>query len=150
VLAYEAESQIESGSCEFREPPAPSWLDRPNHRDMGDHGGMALVALADTPLASRFCSWPGRSGRRYIFSVYLSSECPAFCDAILLAAVRDDTGRRRALSIVETGPFPEPVLLRVQRDSRDYGSRLEFHLHLLAPSAAKRQSALADLTGGSA
>jgi hypothetical protein len=149
MLAYEAESQVGSGSFSFREQPAQSWFEPPNLRPGVERDGMALAALADTPLASRFCSWPGLSGRRYIFSVYPSSDCPAFCHAILLAAVRDDTGRRRAFSIVETGPFPEPVLLRVQRDLRDYGSGLEFHLHLLASSAAKRRSTLTDLTGRS-
>ena len=106
---------------------------------------MTLAALADTPLASRFCSWPGLSGRKYIFSVYSWSGCPAFCHAILLAAVRDDAGRRRPLSVSDTGAFPEPVLLRARRDRGVYGERLEFHMHLLAPSAAERDSVLADL-----
>src|SRR5215469_669556 len=65
--------------------------------------GAALAALAGTPISSRFCSWIGLSGRRYVFSVYPGSECPAFCDAVLLAAIRDMTGERRAVLVRDTG-----------------------------------------------
>jgi hypothetical protein len=84
-------------------------------------------------------------GENTFFSVYSWSECPAFCHAVLFAAVRDDTGRRRALSVSHTGAFPEPVLLRARRDLGVYGARLEFHMHLLASSAAERDSVLTDL-----
>ena len=109
----------------------------------GDEGGLA--ALADTSLASRFCTWKGRSGRRYVFSVYSDPGCPAFRDALLLAVVRDRDGRRRAISICDTGPFPELVVSQVERDARELGAGLEFHLHLLARSRAERSAALVDL-----
>jgi hypothetical protein len=105
----------------------------------------ALSALAGTPLAERFCSWAGLSGRRYVFSVYPATECPAFCDAVLLAAVRGDAGRLRVVSVRDTGAFPEPVLARAERELRAFGASLEFHLHLLASSPAERASAVADL-----
>jgi hypothetical protein len=147
MLAHEVGSQIAEGLRAFSEPAAPSWLESPGHPSGVERDAMTLAALADTPLASRFCLWPGFSGRKYIFSVYSWSECPAFCHALLLAAVRDDTGRRRALSVSDTGAFPEPVLLRAQRDLGVYGARLEFHMHLLASSAAERDSVLTDLVG---
>ena len=130
------------------EPAAVAWLDPPNRE--GGHGCAGLECLADTPLASRFCFWRGASGRRYIFSVYSASECPAFRDAILIAAVRDDLGRRRAVAVWEAGLFPEPVLARAIRDLRGYGARLEFHLHLLTSAGANRDAALADLVGEAA
>ena len=150
MLVCEGESRIAEGFRAFSEPPAPTRLEPRRYSHGAERGGMKLVALADTPLASRFCSWPGLSGRRYIFSVYPWSECPPFCHAVLLAAVRDDAGRRRALSVFDTGAFPEPALLRAGRDLGVYGARLEFHLHLLASSAAERESVLADLAVHSA
>lgn len=107
--------------------------------------GRGLAALADTALASRFCTWKGRSGRRYVFSVYPGPRCPAFRDALLLAAVRDNDGRRRAISICDTGPFPEVAVSRFERHARDFGAGLEFHLHLLARSLAERSAAILDL-----
>src|SRR5580658_3801617 len=115
-------------------------------RDQADRaGGSRLAALAGTPLAPRFCSWSGLSGRRYVFSVYPASDCPAFCDAVLLTAVLDDAGRLRVLSVCDTGAFPEPVVARAERELRAYGPGLEFHLHLLASSRADRAAAVADL-----
>ena len=97
------------------------------------------------PISSRFCSWVGLSGRRYVFSVYPASECPAFRDAVLLAAVRDMTGQRRVVSVRETGPFPEPVVEKAQRELQAFGPGLEFHLHLLATSPVERAATVADL-----
>jgi len=145
VLAYGTQSHIGPATQAFSDPPAPAWFESPVCSFGRDCETMGLAALADTPLASRFCAWPGISGRRYVFSVYPSSECPAFCDAVLLAVVRDEMGRRRVVSIVETGRFPEPVLLRAGRDFRAHAAKLEFHMHLLAASAADRAAALADL-----
>ena len=78
-------------------------------------------------------------------SVYPALECPAFRDAVLLAAVRDMTGQRRVVSVHETGAFPEPVVAQVQHELRAFGPGLEFHLHLLAASPAERAATLADL-----
>ncbi len=145
MLAYGTESDIGLATQAFSEPPASTWFEWPVHSVGRDCEAMGLAALADTPLASRFCAWPGISRRRYVFSVYPSSECPAFCDAVLLTVVRDEIGRRRVVSIVDTGRFPEPVLLRAKRDLRAYAAKLEFHMHLLAASAAGREAALSYL-----
>ena len=110
-----------------------------------DRRGSSLAALEGMPISSRFCSWVGLSGQRYVFSVYPASECPAFRDAILLAAIRDMTGQRRVISVRETGPFPEPVVEKAQRELRAFGPGLEFHLHLLATSPAERAVTVADL-----
>jgi hypothetical protein len=143
MLANEVGSQTAEGFRAFSEPNAPAWLESPRRRSGLERDATALAALADTPLASRFCSWPGLSGRKYIFSIYSWAECPAFCHAVLLAAVRDDSGQRRALSVFDTGAFPEPVLLRARRDLDAYGARL------LASCAAERDCVLADLELGS-
>ena len=113
--------------------------------DLPDRTGSPLAALAGTPISSRFCSWIGSSGRRYVFSVYPAFECPAFRDAVLLAAVRDMTGQRRAILVFDTGAFPEPFVAKAQRELKAFGPGVELHLHLLATSAAERGAMLADL-----
>ena len=124
--------------------PAPPWSAALNDR-ADETRGSALAALAGTPFASRFFSWAGLSGRRYVFSVYPAPTCPAYCDAIMLAAVRDASGRRRVISVHDTGAFPEPVVARAEREHRAFGSRLEFHLYLLASSPEEREATVADL-----
>ena len=126
------------------ELPASCWT-----AAMSDHQnqkrGSSLAALDGMPISSRFCSWIGLSGRRYVFSVYSSGECLAFRDAILLAAVRDMTGQRRIVSVRETGSFPEPVVAEIQRELRAFGPGLEFHLHLRATSPKERAAIVGDL-----
>jgi hypothetical protein len=126
------------------EPPPPPWIS--SSGEGTDHrGGGALAALAGMPFSARFYSWTGLSGRRYVFSVYAASTCPAFCHAVLLAAVRDGPGRPRVVSVRDTGAFPEPVVARAQREYRGFGPGLEFHLHLLPSSPAARAATIADL-----
>jgi hypothetical protein len=127
------------------ESPAVAWF-APMSDRRDDRRGSSLAALEGMPISSRFCSWVGLSGQRYVFSVYPASECPAFRDAILLAAVRDMTGQRRVVSVRETGPFPEPVVEKAQRELRAFGPGLEFHLHLLTTAPAERAATVADLS----
>jgi hypothetical protein len=124
--------------------PAVSWT-APMSDRRGDRSGSSLAALEGMPISSRFCSWVGLSGRRYVFSVYPASECPAFRDAVLLAVVRDMTGQRRVVSVRETGPFPEPVVEKAQGELQAFAPGLEFHLHLLTTSPLERAATLADL-----
>ena len=124
------------------EPPSLAWIAPTNEGT--NRIASSLVALAGTPLASRFCSWRGVSGRRYVFSVYPASECPAFRNAVLLAALSDEAGRRRMVFVCGTGAFPEPIIARTERELSVFGGSLEFHLHLLASSPAERDAMLAD------
>jgi len=121
-------------------------LDRRDERSSGQKQRLlAGCARGHADLSSRFCSWVGLSGQRYVFSVYPASECPAFRDAVLLTVVRDMRGHRRVISVRETGPFPEPVVEKAQRELRAFGAGLEFHLHFLATSPAERAVTVADL-----
>ncbi|MGB7976874.1 MAG: hypothetical protein WCF81_21560 [Roseiarcus sp.] len=126
------------------ESPAAGWTAAMSDRQ-DDRRGSSLAALEGMPISSRFCSWIGLSGRRYVFSVYPASECPAFRDSVLLTVVRDMTGRRRVMSVRETGLFPEPVVEKAQREFRAFGPGVEFHLHLLATSPTERAATVADL-----
>jgi hypothetical protein len=129
------------------ESPATGWTVSMSERQ-DQKRGSSLAALDGMPISSRFCSWVGLSGQRYVFSVYSPFECPAFRDAILLAAVRDMTGQRRIVSVRETGAFPEPVVAEIQRELRVFGPGIEFHLHLLARSPTERAAIVADLAIG--
>lgn len=104
-----------------------------------------LAALEDEPLSPRFCAWRGASGRRYIASVYPAGVCPAYCDAALIAVSLGRDGRRRIVALADTGPFPEPVVARLAKTLAAATEQLEFHLHLLAETAAERRAALDDL-----
>jgi hypothetical protein len=142
TLAYENETL--DRACGVSEWPAVDWT-APMSDRQDSRRGSSLAALDGMPISSRFCSWVGLSGRRYVFSVYPASECPAFRDAVLLAVIRDMTGQRRVVSVRETGAFPEPVVAKVQRELRAFGPGLEFHLHLLATSPLERAATVADL-----
>jgi hypothetical protein len=138
VLPWPAEAPALNGD---RRPEAAP----PTAAGLVETGGEALAALGDEALAPRFRSWRGASGRRYIVSVYDADACPAYCDAVLIAAAVDPNGRRRALALADTGVFPEPLIARVRRSLSEAAGRLEFHLHLLAASPVERRAALDDL-----
>lgn len=142
TLIYENETIDEP--LRASDSPAAAWGAPMSGRNDKARGA-ALAALAGTPISSRFCSWIGLSGRRYVFSVYLGSGCPAFREAVLMAVVRDMTGQRRAILVRETGAFPEPVVAETQGQLRAFGAGLELHLHLLAGSPAERAATVADL-----
>jgi hypothetical protein len=142
TLTYENEPIAEP--CRVSDSPAAAWV-APMSSRQDKTQGAALAALAGTPISSRFCSWIGLSGRRYVFSVYPASKCPAFREAVLMAVIRDMTGQRRAVLVCETGAFPDPVVAKTQCRLRAFGAGLEFHLHLLAGSPAERSATVADL-----
>jgi hypothetical protein len=129
-------------------PEADRWPEPapPTAALLTETDGEPLAALAGEALAPRFRSWRGASGRRYIVSVYDADACPAYCDAVLIAAAVDADGRRRPLALADTGVFPEPVLARARRSLSQIAERVEFHLHLLAASSAQRRAALDDLS----
>ena len=106
----------------------------------------AFSGLSGDALATRFLSWEGLSGKGYVFTVYTAADCPAFCDAVVIAAGRDETGRRRVLDLFDTGPFPEPALDRARGDLGRKREPLEFHVHLLSRSPTERRATLADLS----
>ena len=103
-----------------------------------------LTVLAGDALDGRFRCWRGRSGRRYVFSVYNSISCPAYEHAVLMVAATTPDGERRILSIVETGCFPDIALAKAAATTSGDGA-LEFHIHLLARSPAERSKLIGDL-----
>ena len=144
TLAYEDGASTGDWASAVLEEAAAPWIAPVSKRD-GRIRDSSLAALAGTPIAARFCSWMGLSGRRYVFSVYPAADCPAFRDAILLAVIRDIVGQRRVVSVWETGAFPEPVVAKARHELRPFGPGVEFHLHLLTTSSSERRATVADL-----
>ena len=144
MLAYENGASTIDWTSGVSEGAAAPWIAPVSNRH-GKIRNSSLAALAGTSISSRFCSWIGLSGRRYIFSVYQAADCPAFRDAILLAVVRDIMGQRRVVSVSETGAFPEPVLAKAQRELSAFGPGVEFHLHLVTNSTGGHAATIADL-----
>lgn len=91
----------------------------------------------------RFTAWRGRSGRRYVASVFAVGDQHAlgFTDAVLLAVSAD----RRILAARDSGPFGiEAALTRWQQAVAQAGAS-EIHVHLLAEDGISRRAALLDL-----
>jgi hypothetical protein len=144
TLAYENGASTADWASDVSEGTAAPWIAPVSNRH-GKIRDSSLAALAGTSISSRFCSWIGLSGRRYIFSVYQAADCPAFRDAVLLAVIRDIMGQRRVVSVWETGAFPEPVLAKAQHELSAFGAGVEFHLHLVTNATGGHAATIADL-----
>jgi hypothetical protein len=91
----------------------------------------------------RFTAWRGRSGRRYVASVFAAEDSHAlgFTDAVLIAV----SPERRIVAARDSGPFGiEAALGRWQRAVTAAGA-CEIHVHLLAEDGMSRRAALLDL-----
>jgi hypothetical protein len=121
-------------------PAGPSELAARNRRS---DASAPLSALAGEALGSRFRSWRGSSGRRYVFSVYDAQTCPAYENALMIVAEATAEGGRRLISIGDTGCLPDLALAKARRVGA--GAGLEFHVHLLARSRVERIAAISDL-----
>lgn len=89
----------------------------------------------------------GRSGRRYVVSVYpLAEACDAaHVDAVLIAVRRDADGARHVVGLRESGAFaPAGFDASWFGLMRGLGAD-ELHVHLLATSPQDRAAALRDL-----
>lgn len=107
-------------------------------------------AAREMPLRStaglaerRFTAWRGRSGRRYVASVFAITDDHAlgFTDAVLLAV----SGDRRIIAARDSGPFGIEAALTRWRRSVAMAGASEIHVHLLAEDGLTRRAALLDL-----
>ena len=110
-----------------------------------------LEALYGSQLGRKFQAWSGKSGRRYVCSVFSAGDAAAmeaarsYDSAVILAIRCDVSGVKTLVGMGETGHFPDLFW---------YGSAMaallaqgveEFHVHLMAETPAARQSVLQDL-----
>ncbi|CAN7550120.1 hypothetical protein LJR090_004641 [Bosea sp. LjRoot90] len=91
----------------------------------------------------RFTAWRGRSGRRYVASVFAVQDGHAlgFSDVVLLAVSPD----RKIVAARDSGPFGIDAALTRWRDAVAMAGASEIHVHLLAEDSASRRAALCDL-----
>lgn len=91
----------------------------------------------------RFTAWRGRSGRRYVASVFAVHDDAAlgFIDGVVLAVTPD----RRIIAARDSGPFGVESALTRWRDAAMGAGATEIHVHLLADGALERRRALTDL-----
>ena len=134
--------------------PGRSLFDRPQRdlfaRDLTTEQPAVSASACEMPMRSaaalgerRFTAWRGRSGRRYVASVFATADDHAlgFTDAVLLAVSAD----RRILAARESGPFGVEAALRRWQRSVAAAGATEIHVHLLAEDGISRRAALLDL-----
>jgi hypothetical protein len=108
-----------------------------------DHTGLALpeprfeslAAARDAGVVTPFRAWRGRSGRRYVVSVYRPEALQAQDGAVLIAVRREAGGRRRIVAVGIDGVQPS-------------SGADEIHVHLLAGTDIARAAVAADLLDG--
>lgn len=91
-------------------------------------------------------AWRGRSGRRYVVSVYPMTAMwqEAHLDAVLIAVARDGEARR-IVGVRDSSPLsPEGFDGAWFGQMRACGA-VELHVHLLATSAGERAAVARDL-----
>ena len=99
----------------------------------------ALDSVTPAGLEGRFHAWRGRSGRRYVVSVYPAGAAPDYAGAVVLA-VRRRGAERTVLAVAAVEPgMPAPAFPPGEVD--------ELHFHLLAPDAKARATVADDLGG---
>ncbi|MCW2274077.1 hypothetical protein GJ654_06540 [Rhodoblastus acidophilus] len=103
-----------------------------------------LAALRATVLESLFCSWSGRSGRRYICSIHPITEEPAFdCGRAVVAAVRPSFSGAAIAFVFLPRTDGDDFPLWARR-ARSCGASA-FHVHLLAETEGDRAATASDL-----
>jgi hypothetical protein len=106
----------------------------------------ALAVAREAGALLPLRAWRGRSGRRYVVSVYPLDEAgDGYAGALLLAVARDDEGRRHLVAARESGAAAVSGYNgQWLSAARERGAN-ELHIHLLAASHSARRSTLDDL-----
>ena len=109
---------------------------------------MPLGAIADGGPGLALRAWRGRSGKRYVVSVYDLDEADSdYSGALLLAVSRDADGRRRLMEARESSDLAFTGYNgRWLAAMRDRGAN-ELHVHLLAANHEARRRMMMDLGG---
>jgi hypothetical protein len=143
--------------------PRRSYLSRPRYLDAERVKGprcrsasvkanAPLDCLSGGALASRFHAWLGRSGRRYVCSVFPvdlddpSAGLPELDGAVVIAVGFDRRRERFPIAIFEISAADAPLSFgRAARDAALAAGIREWHIHLLAESDAARRAVIFDL-----
>ena len=111
-----------------------------------------LYGLAGSSVAERFRAWTGRSGRRYVFSVFpLDPAAPAVDTipveggSVVIGVERLPDGTRRAIFFAESGATPDAFFRGDLVEGLRSRGAAELHIHLTTGDAAMRNVIVADL-----
>jgi hypothetical protein len=116
-----------------------------------DASNKSLASLAGGDLAERFHSWRGRSGRRYICSVFRvehhseNAGLPDFEAAIVLAVKTDVAGNRQVVGFCQCEHGFGPVARRTFASAAIAAGAQQWHVHLLTADPQKRRAAIEDI-----
>jgi hypothetical protein len=111
----------------------------------------ALASLAGGDLAERFHSWRGRSGRRYICSVFRvehhseDSGLPDFEAAVVIAVKTDIAGNRQVVGFCQCEHGFGPVARAAFTQAAMTAGAQQWHVHLLTADPQKRRAAIEDI-----
>jgi hypothetical protein len=125
------------------------WMSQTEVSDNAHWGPADEPALvcAEAPFNHAFHYWRGRSGQRYLHTVYSLIGCPALPQANYILVRRDDDGTREALAFGQTKDDAMSVnLAHLRHEGAKLGAN-EVHIHLLADTASERNQVETDLTG---
>lgn len=104
----------------------------------------ALVS-AELAVGQGFHYWRGRSGRRYLHSIYTLFACPAIPQANYMLVHRGGDGSRSVLAVGQTTSDAASLnLARLRQEGARLGAN-EVHIHLLADSDDERDDVETDL-----
>jgi hypothetical protein len=143
MLALEEQAECRSDHANLRDGHAMCRTPRASKPSGRSADSAPLQALAEDGLSAKFRSWRGASGRRYVFSVYDRTSCPAYSDAVLVVASALADGDRKIVFATDTGCFPEMVLAKA---AAKFAGAFEFHVHLLARTPDERRALMADIS----
>lgn len=104
-----------------------------------------LRAFGSPSPALPFSAWRGRSGQRYVVTVYSPEAVPDCEGAVLLAVTRDAAGERRITRVLALPATATPVAGISPAVTAMAAVADEVHLHLVAGGEAERRRAVADL-----
>lgn len=111
----------------------------------------SLASLAGGELSERFHAWRGRSGRRYICSVFpveaqdAAGGLPDFAEAIVIAVRTDAAGHRRVVGFCQSEHGAGPVARHAFVMASVAAGAQHWHIHLLTADPEKRRAAIEDI-----
>jgi hypothetical protein len=124
------------------------WMSQTEVNDNAHWGPADEPALvcSEAPFNHAFHYWRGRSGQRYLHTVYSLIGCPALPQANYILVRRDADGTREALAFGQTKDDAMSVnLAHLRHEGAKLGAN-EVHIHLLADTAGERDQVESDLT----
>lgn len=116
-----------------------------------DASNTSLASLAGGDLAERFHSWRGRSGRRYICSVFRvehhteDAGLPDFAAAVVIAVKIDVAGNRQVVAFCQCEHGFGPVARNTFVTAAIAAGAQQWHVHLLTADPQKRRAAIEDI-----